>query len=207
MQRSINFPPPFQSTVDKVQKFRFLSICSTGVRAVTISRLGLINLLGVGVGPANSFSILDAIRIVSIRVYGVPDNANPYAASSVTLRWTSDLGKTDVEIATGNAIAPALLVSSPPKDSLAGFWTRRGAPTTVAGAILFELVVPDRAVVDLTVEMEFQNGGPFPTAILLASPATTGAVSVVNLDNNGGNTPTPTDFYACQGYVSVLSAT
>jgi len=207
MQRRVNFPPPFQATIDKLQKFRFLSISSAPIRSINISRLGLINLLGVGVAPNSSFGMLDSIRIKSIRLYGVPDNANPYAASSVTLRWTSDLGKDNLQIATGNAISPALLVSRPPKDSLAGFWTSRGAPSTTAGAILCTLTIPDRTVIDISVEFELQNGGPFPTAILLASPATTGALSVVNLDNNAGNTPTPADFLACQGYVSVLSAT
>lgn len=199
------FPQLFQSTWDSTHRVRFLSVQSGAVRSVTISRLGLINLLGCGVAPNSSFSQLDAIRVVSVKMYGV-GFAGPSGVETITLRWTSRLGKADIKTATGNAFAPPTIVSRPPLDSLASFWTRRGSPDTTAADILFEMVMVPNTIIDITVEVELQNGGPFPVAILLASPATTGALTVVNLDNSGGNSPTPTDFLAAQGYVGSLSA-
>jgi hypothetical protein len=173
---------------------------------VTISRLGLINLLGVGVAPNTSFTILDAIRVVSVKMYGV-GLTGPSSVETITLRWLSRLGKTDIMTATGNAFAPPTIVSQPPMDSLASFWTRRGSPDTTAADILFEMVVVPSTIIDITVEVELQNGGPNPAGIPLASAAITGAVSMLNLDNNGGNSPSVTDFLATQGYTGVLSLT
>lgn len=202
------FPGLFQSTLDSTHSFRFLSVQSGPLRAVTISRLGLINILGSGIAPNLSFSMLDAIRVIGIKIWTVSGPVGaPVGAESVTLRWTSQLGKSNVMIATGNAFAPATIQSRPPRNSLASFWTRRGSPATTAAEIIFEMVLPAGSIIDIHVEIELQNGGPFPVPIALASPATNGALSVVNLDNNGGNSPSPTDFLACQGYVSVLSAT
>jgi hypothetical protein len=206
LARVPRFPPNFQSTVDLVHKFRFQSISAAPLRNAQVSRLGLIQLLAVGVAPVSLYTILDSIRIVAIKIYAVPDQVNPFAPSTATLRWISPLGKMDIETATGNAFAPATLSCQPPPDSLASFWTRRGAPPTTAADILIDMVLPNGSIVDLTVEMELQDGGSFPLAFLSAGPVTTGALVCMNLDNNSGSLPDPANFLAAVGYTGGLSA-
>jgi len=143
-----------QSTVRITKKLRFNV---TANLSAAITRGNLLNLIALATTTSVSYRLIDAIRIVSVEMWG-EDPAFAAAATSVVLEWVSEDGPNVTTSCQSAATQPAYLKSRPPARSLAGFWSDSGYDEATE---LMSLTAPIGSTIDLTVELCLpqQKGG------------------------------------------------
>jgi hypothetical protein len=152
-----------------------------------ITRKDLLNLIVVPSDGTHAYGLLKASRILSIKCWVLDSSASAPlgGADQVLVTWTSSLGLDITKRSTQMSIAPGYLQTSPPKDSLAGFWTLAGSDLTQT---LVSITSPDGSIIDITFEVIFANNQS--ARVIGISPGTTGAVSYNNFSG-----------YSVEGYL------
>ncbi len=156
MERSPR-PPPFQANFRVKHRFRF---AATGSSTFSIHRSQLLSLLGIGSGSTSIYRLFSSVKLNRVEVWAVAGTgASDYALANVSLNWLSTLGPNTEVSASGNAINTAHFATSPPRSSLASFWSLSGNNET---ELLFNVTVPTTAIIDVWIDA-ILNDGPGTT--------------------------------------------
>jgi len=138
---------------NKPKLTRVFRLKGTPTSGATFLRSDLLSLLiAVTSGSTAFISLIDAIKINSVRITWLPDDDAD--ASECCLAWVGDRAPdTCLTTLVTNAI-PAITNSRPPKDSLASFWSTQSGDTSES---LFSVTCPLKveAILDIQVVMVF----------------------------------------------------
>lgn len=110
--------------------------------------------------------------------------------STASIEWLSTYGPSKEVSDTGTPLHPALLISSPPPQSLAGFWSLTGVNESDQ---LLALTVPIGAIVDVWVE-QIVNDGQTPVTQSISNTATAGQVYALAFDGVSSNKLVPVSY-------------
>jgi len=185
-------PPQFVATVRFPHRARFQ--CATGVTTLNITRAILLNLLFVAKTSSTATRLLSGIRLKSISLWAVQTGqsaSEQLVACTTSVEWTSTNGPSTIVSDSSMSVLPAYVQTSPPRNSLASFWSLTGNNETDVLAIL-SLV--DRSVIDITFESVIQNGET-PTALSPTTAMTAGSVYMSYLDGVAGAGKIPATSY------------
>ncbi len=173
-----HFPEKFQATVQCSHTFRFLSDNGTDQQ---LSRGNLLNLIRVAINATTGARIFSGIRLNWIKVYSFSADSTT-DVQTVSVEWTSTNGPSRLVSDTGNNLHPAYVHASPPKDSLASFWSLTGNNESEVLCIISK---PSSAITDINVSFILQNGET-PVSSASFTGLTTGSVGIdapANLGN------------------------
>ncbi len=139
--------PQFESNIRLSHRFRFTA--SSALSLSSITGATLLGALGTVCTVVNTTvaQFARAFRIKSVEMWA-PISSTSTAPVSCTIVWFGFGNSPNIE-RTGTSISnaqPAHLRSTPPKESLAGFWQLTGSTN------IFFLTAPGGTVVDLEVE-------------------------------------------------------
>lgn len=116
---------PFAAAVRWRHHFRFYSAVGN-ITTFNITRANLLNLLFVGAGSTNAHRIIAGIKLNRIECF-LPPMANG-TVTTVSLEWRSNYGPTsEVSDSTSSLAQAACIKTSPPRQSLASFWSMTGS--------------------------------------------------------------------------------
>jgi len=147
----IAHPPQFSATKRFSGRARYVASGST----TSITRGNLLNHLFVNqANLVTNWRILSAIKLKSIHVWAAPPTVG--ALSTASIEWFSAQGPTSIasDTAVGQS-EPLAVHTSPPPNSLAGFWSYSGSNES---DVLFTIVAPANAVIDITYDAILANG-------------------------------------------------
>jgi hypothetical protein len=150
-----NFPRQFKSNVIFKHKFRFQSFAAVTFTTLRSDLLGLLA-MNLTSGTSNA-SIIAGVKLNRVEMFAVGGSsvAAPFTPAVVSVEWLSNYGPSSEISDTGNAMTPAKVVSSPPRNSLASFWSLTGINPTET---LFTMVCPINCVVDVWVDLVLEDG-------------------------------------------------
>ncbi len=176
--RNDNFPRQFTATVNFNHRFRF-SVSSTS--SIVVTRAALLNMMMVGVSSTSLNRIVAAVKLNQLTLYGIGISSAtvPIGHSTVSVEWLSDLGTTAIKSDTGTSIEPAKVVSGPPINSRASFWSRTGYNESEA---LMRLELTAGNIVDFDLSIVLYNNDT-PVAIS-ATSVTVGQLYVPSISSN-----------------------
>lgn len=188
-----NHIPQFQSTVRVKHHFRYQAVASAG--PVSITRAELLNMLVVGVSSTQVARMFSGIKLnrVEIRALSVPNLAAGTDAQLLTetIEWTSSYGPSSEVSDSGTPLHPPLLITAPPAQSLASFWSLTGSNES---DVLFLLNITGGAIMDVWVDAILQDGQS-PTVIgSFTSTPTVGQVYALALDGRASNNLVPVSY-------------
>jgi len=117
-----------------------------------ITRSCLLSLCQASVGSSDvGVPLYTSARIRQVRLW--PTSGN----SDVDIEWFSDLGQAKHETRSYIGGPPSALVSSPPRDSRAAFWSIAGSQSTTLDEILFKIeAVTPAEDTNLLVDLDFE---------------------------------------------------
>jgi len=178
---SANHIPQFQANVRFKHRFRFMSTSNQG--SLSITRAMLLNLyLSTGAGPA-VYRVFHGVKLNKIEMWSPEGGASSSGApQQMGIEWLSNLGPTSEVSDTGNMFNWAHVVTSPPRNSLAGFWSMSGQSES---EILFNLQVPLSAVIDIWVEIILNDGNSAVVLTGFTNSPTSGVNYFSYLDGPG----------------------
>ncbi len=104
-------------------------------------------------------------------------------STTMSIEWTSSLGPTAEISDTGTPLHPPFIRSSPPKSSLASFWSLNGSNES---EVLMILVVPVSTIIDVWLDFVLQDGQT-PVLNVPSNGATVGEVYCFPLDGFGSS--------------------
>lgn len=188
-----NHIPVFNSTVRWRHQFRFMA--SSALTGFAITRGFLLNLLSVGdqnVASAGSnllSRLSSGVKLNRIEMR-CPTGSTDVTVTTLALEWQSALGPTTEVSDTGTALHPPFISSSPPRQSVAGFWSLSGSSE---GEGLFLLTVPTGTVIDVWTDHILQDGESPVTQVPTNNPVV-GAVYCLALDGITSNVLKPVSY-------------
>jgi hypothetical protein len=181
----------FNSTVRWKHQYRFMA--SGALTGFAITRGFLLNLISVGqlagIGPNSLSRVSSGVKLNRIEMRS-PTGGTDVAVTTMALEWLSSLGPTSEVSDTGTALHPPFISTSPPRQSLAGFWSLTGS---VESEQLFLLTVPTGCVIDVWLDHIMQDGESPVTQVPTASPIN-GAVYCLALDGITSNVLKPVSY-------------
>jgi len=178
----VSHPPQFNATVKFARKARFAVI--TG-NTLNLTRAMLLNHLVAAKTTTTATRLLSGIRLKSITIWAMATSSaasTQYAPVVASVEWTSTYGPSQIISDSSMSISPAFVQTSPPRNSLASFWSLTASNESDVVAIL---TLPINALIDITYECILQNGetptGVSPTNVMVA-----GSVYMSYLDGIAG---------------------
>jgi len=174
---SVDRPLQFDSTKHTRGRARY---GFTSGQTVQLTRAMLLNhlVMNTASGTAN-YRLFTGFRLKSIHLWTAAANNN-----IISVEWTSTYGPSQIasDTSCGTSI-PAAVHTSPPKDSLAAFWSLTGSNEADVVAII---IGPTGTFCDITYEAILQNG----ETPVLATTTANGTVGTVYMTYLGGVTST-----------------
>jgi hypothetical protein len=174
-------PPQLKSNLVTTHKFRFLS-STNNVQTITAQEL--ITMCGnVAATTTSAYSIWGAVKLKRVSVWAPPPSqGSAITTSCVWSAGTSGQNFVNMEVSdTSNSVAtPAVIHTSPPKESQASFWQNVGN-----NADLFNLVAPTGSIIDVTVDMVLADN-ELPPIDSTVVAATVGDIYFSGLNGWGG---------------------
>jgi len=183
--RQNSFPAQFKSTVILKHKFRYQSAALLTAQPILRSHLLQVLFVNLTSLLVNS-SIIAGIKLNRVEMFAVGGNtgALPFTPATTAVEWTSTYGPATEISDTGNAFSPAHLISVPPPQSLASFWSLTNSNV---GDTLMLLTLPINTIVDIWVEMVLYDGENTSTVTTSAN-GTAGQLYAGYLDGPGAAT-------------------
>jgi hypothetical protein len=155
----MSHPPQFNSTIKVQRKARFqVTSVTTGSTTLSLTRKMLLNHLVVATAANTCYRILSGIRLKSLTLWsmGISNTSGlQYIPVTHSVEWTSTYGPSVIVSDTSMSVRPAFISTSPPKNSLASFWSLTGFNETDVIAIID---YTPSTVIDMTYEVIIQNG-------------------------------------------------
>jgi hypothetical protein len=147
-----------------------------------ISRADLLNLIVLPSSTTQAYGLLKSCRIKAIEVWTLESSASTPLGNGgeFLLTWLSNLGDEVTKRCTQMGMAPGYLLTSPPRNSLAGFWTTAASDLT---EIICEISALDGSIIDIIYEFKFCNNNASRSFTI-----TSGLVGKVSFNNFGSFT-------------------
>jgi len=121
-------------------RLRFQKNAGASGAPINLTRANLLNLMLVGSGAMLCYRIISGIKLKRFEVistYGASISSDPVA---ISLEWLSNYGpSSEISDTASNVSANACLKTSPPKQSLASFWSLTGNNES---EVLCKLILP-----------------------------------------------------------------
>jgi hypothetical protein len=178
-----NRPPQFNSNVEVVHRYRFLSTSGTST-AITSQSL----LLAAGsvcyAANANVVSFFGSVKVQSVSVWSPPASQGSASTCSVDWEGLANSPNREVSDSSVSVATPARIVSAPPPMSLASFWQTQSATT------LFTLTAPVGSIIDVKLSLIAQDDD-VASAATAVTTGTLAAVYYLSLDPNATHRYTP----------------
>jgi len=143
-QGSPDRPLPFVPTPSFTHRFRFAAI--TTLSRIPVTRGNLLNLMEVETGATSAVRIFESVRVVDVE--GWVPTTNAFASQEIALEWNGDNSPSTIHSDISMNLAPAHVLSQPPRDSSAKWWSISGVNET---EILLYITAPSGTVVDLRI--------------------------------------------------------
>jgi len=175
-QRREVHPPQFQSTVMVTRRARFTAT-GGGYASLGVSRDSLLNHLVSCILTTSNARVLSGFRIRSVEMWSI-GSGGVVLPTTVSVEWTSSYGPSRIVSDTSMSIAPAHVVTAPPPDSLASFWSLSGSNEN---DVVMILSIPEGTVLDITYDAIFQNGES-PVIVTTTTSNTAGALYMMCFD-------------------------
>jgi hypothetical protein len=119
----VDKPSQILTSITSKYRFRFQIVNTPGVLGLT--RAMLLNLLQSGNSSTTTARLIAAIRVNRIQMFCSPIGA--YGNTTCSVEWLSTYGPSTEKSDTTTSISiPASVISSPPRNSLASFWSLTG---------------------------------------------------------------------------------
>jgi hypothetical protein len=170
-------PPQFVPTLALAHKFRFID--STG-GSYTITRASLLNLIVTATSAITTVRSLEAVRLISVRMWGSPSGAT---IETISIEWLGENSPSTLISDSSMGVRPAHVHTSPPPTSSNQWWSISGSQETDD---LFVIVTSVGTVLDISVEIRLVESEA-PTAGPIPAGASLGQAYGVPLDGLGGN--------------------
>jgi len=151
--RGIIHIPPYQAAMIYKRHFRFQNGSSNNT--VTVQRGTLLSLIGVG--DSNTLAvwrIAESCKLKKVEIWSPTTQGSGISSSIISVQWISTLANNTIVSDVGNAFETPHIVTSPPKNSLAGYWSKT---STNESEVLFITELAAGAVIDLWVDYVLQN--------------------------------------------------
>jgi len=172
-----HFPESFNATISGTHVFRFNSDTTV---SQSLSRGNLLNLVRCAVSSTAAARIFSGVRLNWIKIYSFSSETET-RVQTCSVEWTSTNGPSRVISDTGNAMHPAYVHTSPPRDSLASFWSLTGNNES---DVLCLIEKPVAAITDISVSFILQNGET-PSSASSFSGLSTGSIGIDGPANLG----------------------
>lgn len=146
-------PPPFKANFQVKHRFRFVVTVQV---ASSITRKDLLNLIFINAVTTTQSRIFSAVKLNRVEIWAVAGSgSNDFSTANISMNWLSNYGPNTEVSDSGNAFNTAHITTSPPRQSLASFWSLTGSNETEA---LFFLSAPVGAIVDVWVDATLFDG-------------------------------------------------
>jgi hypothetical protein len=180
-------PTQIASNIMLSHRFRFTSSSATPTSISTASLLCAAGTVAIDVMANTLSSFYESVRVRQVSIYAPAAAQGTFATCSV--EWVSTNQGNNQEVSdTSNSVSqPAHISASPPRMSLASFWSSLRNP----GA-LFTIIAPPGSIIDVLVDLilsDDEQGYNF-TYTSTATPIL-GNVYYLSLDNQTSNLYTP----------------
>jgi hypothetical protein len=170
---SIARPMPFRSAPIIPMRFRFT--CGTSA-VFKILRSDMLSRLAMTSSTVAGYRIFAGVKLNRIKIWG-PTPA-PTATSQVSLQWISENGPPELLSDYSSSTAyPPFLESTPPKQSLASFWSIQGIDES---DLLFMMELTAQSIVEIDVSVVFTN-----TAMAVVSGNSSTVLSITYASGGG----------------------
>jgi hypothetical protein len=143
-------PPQFRSTIQVSRRVRYTA--SSAGSSLSLTRADLLNHLVVNTSANANARVVSGFKLNRFEIWGAGSSSFGLGTSSV--EWTSTYGPSKVVSDTSMTIEPSHVVTTPPPQSLASFWSLTGSSESDVIAILN---FPANSVLDMNYEVIFQN--------------------------------------------------
>jgi len=140
-------PPQFQSSIRFKHRFRFLANSHAGPTSIT--RANLLNLVVVGTASSTSSRIFSGAKLNRVEMWAVAGSTTTSATTTISVEWLSSYGPSSEVSDNGNSLNTAHLVTTPPRQSLASFWSLTGSNES---EVLFNIISEQGCIVDVWVD-------------------------------------------------------
>jgi len=179
-------PPSLESTIAFGRTVRFTA-SNSGVHSIT--RAQLLNLLVMTTGANVAYRICESVKVRRVKIWGNPPGL---AAAGVvppcSVQWFSEAGPSRIvtDVGMGSTFG-AKINTTPPQQSLAGFWSLTG---TNEATVLFDLGCEAGDTIDVDLTFRVQNqfmtaaGAETATSVSTTAAGTVGVVYGLSLDLN-----------------------
>lgn len=169
-------PPSFNSSVRFSKRVRFSNTSGSTV-AFTIFRHSLLSMFCMGVTDSVAYRTLNAVRLRRIEVWALSgfgtSSSSDNATGTISVMWQSNYSPEAIISDTGTVFRPAHLMTRPPKDSLASYWSLGGINESEP---LFSLQLPQQTIFDLIVDCVVQNNALNDQTPISVTPTTGGSL-------------------------------
>jgi hypothetical protein len=139
---------------------------------------------------SNLYRLASSVKLKRIEMWCPSISTTAITSTTISLEWLSDQGPSTEISDTGNPFTMPHIASSPPRNSLAGFWSLN---TINNSESLFKLSLVTGTVIDIWLEMVLVDDfGPISAGVPTGTVA--GQVYVRSLDNPGSLAITPVSY-------------
>jgi len=167
-------PPQVAATIQSNRVQRYATLGNTGT--VSITRAALLNHLLMCTATTTYGRLLSGYLLKGIKIW-CPSSGSD-VTSTISVEWLSNYGPSRIVSDVSMSVKPAFLHSSPPKNSLASFWSLTGSNESEKICVL---TLPEQSVVDVTYSRIFENGET-PTLVTATDSGTAGTLYMTFLD-------------------------
>ncbi len=168
-------PAQFRANPEITRRYRFISSAAT---LTAVSAQTLIGAAGVVASSATAGQpIFQSVRVHSVELWAPPASQGAVVTTSILWPNTNQSQPREVSDTTNSVTIPAHVRSSPPANSIAGFWIARNSTTP-----LFSLVAPSGTIIEVVCSLVMGDGVQPATQSTLVG-ATLGGVYYCSLDS------------------------
>jgi len=179
-------PPVFDAALSSKHRFRFQA--SAPLVNTIIGTANLLGLLKMAVTATSAQSLLTAVRIKRVAIWGPP--AADLVPVTTSIEYSVGTGAANIgnrprvfsDTSVGSTRVAAVSISPDPQ-SAASMWQLRQTTATTNGAV-FILNGPANSIVDVDMDVVIQNGETASAAAVTVG-ATVGVIYADALDNGG----------------------
>jgi hypothetical protein len=129
------------ASVKVSHRYRYAVDLASTPNTYNITRANLLNLLFINnSGAKNNARLIAGIKLKRVEIISMSSSAVIRASSPISLEWLSNYGPSSEITDTPSSVSmPACIKTSPPKNSLASFWSLTGSNES---EVLFKIVLP-----------------------------------------------------------------
>jgi hypothetical protein len=150
------FPPPL--TLKPVQHRVLRFSCTNDVSNYPITRECLLKLVfATDLNGTQGNTNYSGVRLKRLKIWTVTSETTT-GMLSCAVEWQGLRGPTTLISDSGNSFEPAHIVTKPPKESEAQFWSQVSSGNTTNREVLFYITAPNGSIVDVSILYVEANG-------------------------------------------------